>query len=87
MKNGLIVYVVGSAPPPETLNPKEAGPAWGVPADRVELVSRDAGFFSVEDAWHFLVTQGGCGRINLVVAEAQEGGRLRPLSPAVRLYG
>lgn len=87
MKNGLIVYVVGSAPPPEGETLEAAPPAWGIPADRVELVSRDAGFFSVEDAWHFLATQGGCGRINLVVAEAQEGGRLRPLTPAVRLSG
>ena len=49
--------------------------------------ARESGFFSVEDAWHFLATQGGCGRINLVVAEPQEQDRLRPLSPAVRLSG
>ena len=60
--------------------------AWDL-ADRIELVSRDEGFFSVEDAWHFLATQGGCGRISLMVAEAQEHGSLRPISPVVRLYG
>jgi hypothetical protein len=87
MKQGLIVYLVGSEPLPETLNLEEAGRALGYPADMVELVSRDAGFFTVEDAWHFLATQGGCGRIDLVVAEPLDQGRLRPLSPAVRLYG
>jgi hypothetical protein len=87
MKQGLIVYLVGSEPLPEAFNLKAAGRALGYPADRVELVSREAGFFTVEDAWHFLATQGGCGRINLVVAEPQDQDRLRTLSPAVRLSG
>jgi len=87
MKQGLIVYLVGSAPLPEVMDLNDAGRSLGCPADRVELVSREAGFFSVEDAWHFLATQGGCGRINLVVAETEDEGRLRPLSPAVRLCG
>jgi hypothetical protein len=87
VKQGLIVYLVGSAPLPEPYDPKDAGRALGHPADRVELVSRDAGFFSVEDAWHFLMTRGGCGRIDLMVAEPLDQGRLRPLSPAVRLCG
>jgi len=87
MKQGLIVYLVGSEPLPEPFDLKDAGRALGHPADRVELVSREAGFFSVEDAWHFLATQGGCGRIDLLVAEPQDRGRLHPLSPAVRLCG
>ena len=87
MKQGLIVYLVGGAPLPETLDLTEAGRSLGHPADRVELVSRDAGFFSVEDAWHFLATRGGCGRIDLVVAEPRDRGGLTPLSPAVRLCG
>lgn len=87
MKQGLIVYLVGSAPLPETFDLAAASRILGCPADQVELVSQEAGFFSVEDAWHFLATQGGCGRINLVVAEPKDEGRLRPLSPAVRLYG
>jgi len=87
MKQGLIVYLVGNEPLPEALNLEDAGRALGCPADRVELVSREAGFFTVEDAWHFLATRGGCGRINLVVAEPQDREHLRPLSPAVRLSG
>ena len=87
MKQGLIVYLVGSEPLPEPFDLINASRSLGYPADRVELVSRETGYFSVEDAWHFLATQGGCGRINLVVAEPEEEGRLRPLSPAVRLCG
>ena len=87
MKQGLIVYLVGDAPLPEAFDLKDAGPALGCPADRVELVARGEGFFAVEDAWHFLATRGGCARINLVVAEPGEPGRLRPLGPAVRLCG
>jgi hypothetical protein len=87
MKEGLIVYLVGSEPLQDSFDLVDAGRSLGYPADRVELVSREAGFFSVEDAWHFLATQGGCGRINLVVAEPQEQDQLRPLSPAVRLSG
>jgi hypothetical protein len=87
MKQGLIVYLVGSAPLQEPFDLKDAGRALGHPADRVELVSREEGFFAVEDAWHFLATRGGCGRIDLMVAEPLDQGCLRPLSPAVRLYG
>jgi hypothetical protein len=87
MKEGLIVYLVGSEPLPDPFDLADASRALGHPADRVELVSREAGFFTVEDAWHFLATRGGCGRINLVVAEPQEEHGLHPLSPAVRLCG
>jgi hypothetical protein len=58
MKQGLIVYLVGSTPLPEPFDLKNAGRSLGHPADRVELVSRDADFFTVEDAWHFLATRG-----------------------------
>jgi hypothetical protein len=87
MKQGLIVYLVGSEPLPEPFDPKDAGRALGHPADRVELVSRDEGFFTVEDAWHFLATRAGCGRIDLMVAEPRDRGGLHPLSPPVRLCG
>jgi len=87
MKQGLIVYLVGEESLPESFDLEDASRALGCPADRVELVSRGAGFFAVEDAWHFLATQGGCVCINLVVAEPQEQGRLRALTPAVRLCG
>ena len=86
MKDGLIVYLVGSEALPEDFDLAAASRALGHEAQQVEVVSKDEGFFSVEDAWHFLLTR-GCGRINLLVAETEGRGRLKPLSPAVRLCG
>lgn len=87
MKQGLIVYLVGEAEVPENLEPAALGRTLGFPADQVELVSRSEGFFAVEDAWHYLATQGGCARIHLLVVQAEEGEKLKPLSPLVRLCG
>jgi hypothetical protein len=86
MKNGLIVYVVSGAELPADFNLQAAARSLGQSSDQVELVSQDQGFFTVEDAWHFLFTR-GCGRINLLVAQSEGLGRLKALSPAVRLYG
>ena len=86
MKDGMIVYLVGAGEVPEEFDAARAVKASGYPADRVELVSSRQGFFSVEDAWHFLFTK-GCGRISLMVAQAEDADRLRPLGPAVRLCG
>ena len=81
MKKGLIVYLMGSEPLPEHFDLLAAGQSLGHPADQIELVSQDAGFPTVEEALDFLANRGGCGRIDLVLAEVQERGRLRPLSP------
>jgi hypothetical protein len=86
MKDGLIVYLVGGAELPENFDPIPAARALGQTADRVEMVAPQQGFFTVEDAWHFLFTR-GCGRISLMVAEAMAETGLRALSPAVRLCG
>ncbi|MDP3181445.1 MAG: hypothetical protein Q8M54_01350 [Desulfobaccales bacterium] len=86
MKDGLIVYLVGATELPEGFDVVQATQALGHEAHRVELVSQQQGFFTVEDAWHFLLTR-GCGRISLMVAQAEDQQRLRPLGPQVRLYG
>ena len=86
MKDGLIVYLVSSSSQPEEFNAPAAMAELGFTPDLVKVVAPDQGFFTVEDAWHFLYTR-GCGRISLVVGEAQGGKRLRPLGPAVRLCG
>lgn len=86
MKDGLIVYLVSSSQLPEEFDTAQAALASGYTADRVETVSAQQGFFTVEDAWHFLLIQ-GCGRINLLVAQAEGPEHLRPLGPAVRLCG
>lgn len=86
MKNGLIVYVVSGSELPAGFDLAAAVRSLGESPDQVELVARDQGFFTVEDAWHFLVTQ-GCGRIKLLVADMENAGKLKPLSPVVRLFG
>lgn len=86
MKDGLIVYLVSAPGLPEEFNASAAAKDLGYTADRVEVVAPDQGFFTVEDAWHFLFTR-GCGRIRLVVGRAEGPAHLRPLGPAVRLYG
>ncbi len=86
MKDGLIVYLVGGAEVPEDFDAARAVQNLGQRAQRVELVAPQQGFFTVEDAWHFLITR-GCGRISLLVAEWEEAEKLRPLGPAVRLCG
>jgi hypothetical protein len=86
MKDGLIVYLVGGPSLPEEFNASAAMEELGYAPDRVEVVAPDQGFFTVEDAWHFLYTR-GCGRISLVVGEAAGTSQLRPLGPAVRLCG
>jgi len=86
MKDGLIVYVVGDPELPEDFQINQAAQTLGHQAQQVELVSRNQGFFSVEDAWHFLITR-GCGRISLQVAQAADRQRLCALGPAVRLWG
>jgi hypothetical protein len=86
MKDGFIVYLVGETSLPEGFDPELAARELGQRADRVEMVALEQGFFSVEDAWHFLVTR-GCGRIRLMVARAEAGGGLEAVGPVVRLYG
>ena len=86
MKDGLIVYLVSAPGMPEEFNAPAATRDLGYHAHRVEVVAPDQGFFTVEDAWHFLLTK-GCGRISLMVGQADGPEHLRPLGPAVRLYG
>ncbi|MBM4274878.1 MAG: hypothetical protein FJ134_10540 [Deltaproteobacteria bacterium] len=86
MKDGLIVYLVNSPEPPEGFDAVQAAENLGEKAEQIEVVSAREGFFTVEDAWHFLLTR-GCGRIRLLVAQAEDDLKLRPLGPAVRLCG
>jgi hypothetical protein len=86
MKDGLIVYLVGGAETPAGASLKTAARALGHEGQQVEVVSAAEGFFTVDDAWHFLLTR-GCGRIHMLVAAPAGPGSLRPLSPPVRLCG
>jgi hypothetical protein len=85
MKSGLIVYLVGGAELPEGFDLAGHCQEIGFPADRVELVGSQQGFFAVDDAWHYLFTR-GYGNIRLLVA-ATDQNCLRSIHPAVRLSG
>jgi hypothetical protein len=85
MKEGLIVYLVGDQEVPEMYDLYSNCQQLGLPAHQVELVSRHQGFFSVDDAWHFLITR-GMSKVSLLIAKWQQDS-LQPLYPAVRLSG
>ncbi len=85
MKSGVIVYLVGGADVPPGLDVAARCRELGLAADRVEVVGGGEGFYDVQEAWHFLLTQ-GFGRIQLLVAKPTEG-ELTPVHPPVRLYG
>jgi hypothetical protein len=88
MRSGLIVYLVGDGELPEGLNLAGHCKEMGFPADRVELVGSQQGFYEVEDAWHYLYTK-GYGNIKLLVARRDQN-RLQPLhpqQPLLRLSG
>ena len=85
MKSGLIVYLVGGAELPEDFDLAGCCKEIGFPADRVELVGSQQGFYEVEDAWHYLITK-GYGDIKLLVAQTDQK-CLRPIHPLVRLSG
>jgi hypothetical protein len=79
------VYLVGDQEVPDLFDLYSNCERLGLPAHQVELVSRNQGFFSVDDAWHFLITQ-GAGKISLLVAQWQQDS-LHPMYPPVRLSG
>jgi hypothetical protein len=51
----------------------------------VTVVARNQGFFSVDDAWHYLLTK-GMGKVSLLVAQV-DANALHPIYPPVRLWG
>ncbi len=85
MQEGLIVYVVGGQEVPESLDLPRQCQELGLRPQQVAVVASNQGFFSVEDAWHYLITK-GMGRVSLLVAQVGDNS-LRPIHPPVRLCG
>jgi hypothetical protein len=85
MQEGLIVYVVGGQEVPESLDLPRKCQELGLRPDLVALVASNAGFFSVEEAWHHLIIK-GMGRVSLLVAQ-MDANALHPIYPPVRLWG
>ena len=85
MQEGLIVYLVGGQEMPESFDLTAKCREIGLMPQMVTVVARNQGFFSVDDAWHYLLTK-GMGKVSLLVAQV-DANALRPIYPPVRLWG
>ncbi len=85
MQEGLIVYLVGGQEMPESLDLQAQCRKLGLTPRMVTVVASNQGFFSVDEAWHFLLTR-GMGKVSLLVAQVGSEA-LQPLYPPVRLWG
>lgn len=85
MQEGLIVYLVGGQEMPESFDLSAKCREIGLSPQMLTVVARNQGFFSVDDAWHYLVTK-GMGKVSLLVAQIAAGA-LQPIYPPVRLWG
>jgi len=86
MRTGVIVYVVGETPVKENLDIGAQVKRLHPGADRVEIVSRDAGHFDVADAWWSLTAK-GMQRIFCMVGEMNAAGGLKLQERTLRLCG
>jgi len=85
MQEGLIVYLVGGQELPEAFDLSSKCREIGLTPQMITVVAGNQGFFSVDDAWHYLLTK-GMGKVSLLVAQLG-GDDLRPIYPPVRLWG
>ncbi len=86
MKTGVIVYVVGDRKPDADFDLAEAVKDLKIEADRVEIVSRDAGHFDVMDAW-WALTARGMNRIICMIGEFVGHSEIRLTGRELRLCG
>jgi hypothetical protein len=85
MKQGVIVYLLGSGELPGGVEPGTHYQELRQPAGPLEVVVSRQGALELDDAWHFLLSR-GCDPIHLLITQAEHD-RLRPLYPLVRLSG
>ncbi len=86
MKTGVILYVVGDEPVNRNTNMKDLVNKLPLIAERVEVISRNAGHFDVHDAWWSLIAK-GMKHILCVLAEYTKTGDLRLTGRSLRLCG
>lgn len=86
MRTGVIVYVVGETPVGENPDIGAEIERLHPGADRVEVVSRDAGHFDVADAWWSLTAK-GMQRIFCMIGEMNSAGGLKLQERRLRLCG
>jgi len=86
MKTGAIVYIAGAEEMGDDFDIKQAVKRLNLKADRVEVVSPEAGHFDVMDAWWMLVAK-GMKYIVCLIAEVVDNSKLRLTGRELRLYG
>ena len=86
MKTGVIVYVVGDPPAGDGIDIGAEVKRHEPSVDRVEIVSKDAGHFDIEDAWWSLTVK-GMQRILCMIGEINASGRLQLRERILRLCG
>ncbi|OGP71380.1 MAG: hypothetical protein A2Z73_04205 [Deltaproteobacteria bacterium RBG_13_60_28] len=85
MKQGIIVYLLGGGEPPAGLIAGAHYQGLSHATGPLAVVVSQPGILELDEARHFLLTQ-GCETIYLLVTQA-EPDRLHPLYPLVRLTG
>ncbi len=86
MKTGIILYIVGDEPENHTASTEPLVDHLPLAAERIEVISRNAGHFDVHDAWWSLSAK-GMQHILCVLAEYTKTGELRLTGRSLRLCG
>ncbi|MBW1916776.1 MAG: hypothetical protein JRI57_01950 [Deltaproteobacteria bacterium] len=86
MKRGVIIYIADSDNLAENFDFQKALANIDYQGDQMGIVSAKEGYFDVHEAFFSMMVK-GCGRVSLVVAQAEGSDRLHPLKPPVRLIG
>jgi 3-mercaptopyruvate sulfurtransferase SseA len=86
MKTGVILYVLGNDDLEPAVDLEKEVKKLGIEADRVELVSQNAGHLDVSEAW-WLLTAGGMQRILCSLGQLTDSGHLQLTGRVLRLAG
>ncbi|MDD3581989.1 MAG: hypothetical protein PHW74_13330 [Desulfobacca sp.] len=86
MKRGVIIYIADSDNLAEDFDFPKALANLDYQGDRMGVVSSKEGYFDVHEAFYSMIIN-GCGRVSLIVAQAETGNRLKRLTPPVHLLG
>ena len=86
MKKGAIVYIAGGERMGDDFDLEQAVKRLNIKADRVEVVSPEAGHFDVMDAWWMLMAK-GMKLVVCMLAEVESHSKLKLTGRKLRLCG
>ncbi|OPX19090.1 MAG: hypothetical protein BZ151_11070 [Desulfobacca sp. 4484_104] len=86
MKRGVIIYIADSNNLAEDFDFQKALTNIDYQGDEMGIVSAKEGYFDVQEALYSMVIK-GCGRVSMIVAQAETKDRLKRLTPPVHLLG